>query len=71
MTGLLVGLSCGALIGWAARVARERSRFRRIRDEIMDEIRRQDRTKLKAIDRFNAERLMRLADEEFERRHGE
>lgn len=67
---LLTAGSCFG-IGYLIGARKKLSEMEQMREEIRQEVREQDRRQLMYIDRFNAERLMREADEEFETRHGE
>ena len=69
---LLAGSFCAGEVtmGIMCAARREDDRKRMAR-RIEREIRRQDRLKIRAIDRFNADRLRRLADQTFNERRGE
>lgn len=67
----LLTASSSAAIGYMIGARKRVSEIQAMREEIRKQIREQDRRHLRYIDRFNAERLMREADEEFEARHGE
>jgi hypothetical protein len=76
--GLLAGVALGTGVGWCLRSRFEQARYERMRQEIMKEIRRQERAKArveglreKCVQRHKIDRLLREADEEFEERHGE